>query len=335
MTGATIFGCQGPVLLADEKRFFREADPWGFIVFSRNLDSPDQIRRLTGDLRDCVGRDAVVLIDQEGGRVARLRPPIWLDWLPALEQMNRAGAANGARSMWIRSRLIAAELRALGIDTNCAPIADVPTASAHDIIRNRCYGDSPETVIAVARQVADGLLAGGVLPVLKHIPGHGRPDTDSHLALPRTDAALAVLQQTDFAAFSGLADLPMAMTAHVVYDAIDAQNCATLSPDVIALIRREIGFDGLLMTDDLSMHALCGRFSDRTRRALAAGCDLVLHCHGEMAEMQEIATEAAEMTTQATIRADRALTSRHAPRPMDRKALLAALHEMLMLSGNE
>lgn len=335
MAGATIFGCEGPVLLASEKAFFREADPWGFILFARNLETPDQIRQLTADLREAVGREAVILIDQEGGRVARLRAPNWLEWLPPLEQMERVGPVQGPRSMWIRSRLIAGELRALGIDTNCAPMADVPTAAVHDIIRNRCYGTTAGVVSQTARQVADGLLAGGVLPVLKHIPGHGRPSADSHLELPRTEASLPDLWQQDFATFKALNDLPMAMTAHVVYGAIDPENCATLSPEVIRLIRQEIGFDGLLMTDDLSMQALNGSFADRTNRALQAGCDVALHCHGIMPEMTEIAQAAGALGTEAARRAERALGLRKPAQAMDRNALLAALDQMLMLPGND
>ncbi len=335
MAGATIFGCEGTALNASEKSFFREADPWGFILFARNLETLDQIRALTADLRGTVGRDAVILIDQEGGRVQRLRPPVWLDWLPPLEQMDRVGPVNGPQSMWIRSRLIADELRSLGIDTNCAPMADVPVPQVHDIIKNRCYGHDAATVATTARQVADGLLAGGVLPVLKHIPGHGRPVADSHLELPRTDAGLAELRAADFAAFKAVNDLPMGMTAHVVYDAIDPESCASLSPAVIGLIRAEIWFDGLLMTDDLSMKALSGSFSDRSRRALAAGCDVILHCHGIMPEMVDIAGAAGQLTGKALDRADRALACRKTPEPMDRKALLATLAQMLMLPGDE
>lgn len=334
MAGGYIFGCNGTSLTVEEKHFFRDADPWGFILFARNLETPDQIRHLTAQLRETVGRDAVILIDQEGGRVARLRGPTWLDWLPALEQMALAGPVNGPKSMWIRSRLIADELLALGIDTNCAPIADVPTETVHAIIRNRCYGQSALEVVGAGRAVADGLLAGGVLPVLKHIPGHGRPVADSHLELPRTNAPLAELRATDFAAFKGLNDLPIGMTAHVVYDAVDPENCATLSAKVIDLIRSEIGFDGLLMTDDLSMQALSGSFAERATASISAGCDIVLHCHGVMGEMVKIATAAGDLGAKAAARANRALACRKPAQPIDKRALLAALAEMLMLPGN-
>ena len=335
MTGATIFGCAGPELGAAERDFFRAADPWGFILFARNLENPEQIRRLCNDLRESVGREAVILIDQEGGRVARLRPPQWLEWLPPLEQMQRVGAKDGPRSMWIRSRLIAAELRDLGIDGNCAPMADVPVPGVHEIIRNRCYGFDAAAVAAAARQVADGLLAGGVLPVLKHIPGHGRPIADSHLELPQTDAPLSALEAQDFAPFKALNDLPMAMTAHVVYRALDPERCATLSPVVVDRIRRDIGFDGLLMTDDLSMHALSGTFTERSQSALQAGCDLVLHCHGVLPEMEEIAAAAGALSARAERRAEQALAQRQTPQAMDRKQLLAALARMLMLPADD
>lgn len=335
MTGAYIFGCQGLELSAAEAAFFRDADPFGFILFARNLETPDQIRALTADLRDAVGRDAPILIDQEGGRVARLRPPDWLGWMPPLEQMASTRAGQGARAMWLRYRLIADELRALGIDTNCAPIADVPGPGVHAIIRDRCYGGDVDTIAAAGRAVADGLLAGGVLPVLKHIPGHGRPGVDSHIELPRTDASLDDLMTVDFEAFRRLADLPMGMTAHVVYEALDAQNCATQSPDVIAVIRNEIGFGGLLMSDDLSMHALQGSFAERTWRSLDAGCDVILHCHGDPGEMAEIAAEAGAMRAFSARRAAAALSCRQVPGEIDRTALLAELDGLIMLARDE
>lgn len=327
--GACIFGCEGPDLGPKERAFFRESDPFGFILFARNVHDPKQIRSLTADLRESVGRDAPVLIDQEGGRVARLRPPHWLGWLPALEQMSRTEPENIARAMWIRYRLIAHELTALGIDTNCAPLADIPTAATHGVIRDRCYGFDVETVVQAAAAVAEGLLAGGVLPVLKHIPGHGRPALDSHVDAPSTGAPLADLMETDFAAFQKLAFLPLAMTAHVVYCAIDAHRCATVSPDVIGLIRSEIGFDGLLMSDDLSMSALKGSFRDRTARTLGAGCDIVLHCNGKMAEMAEIADAAGKMNARACLRAGRALGFRGGAGPVDQKALSDELQHLL------
>ena len=332
---AAIFGCAGLDLTADERAFFRDADPWGFILFARNIETPEQLRALCADLRDGLGRDAPILIDQEGGRVARLRPPRWRGWLPAFEQVAASRPGFAPRGMWIRSRLIADELRALGIDVNCAPIADVPAPGVHPIIRDRCYGTDAAQVAEIGRAVAEGLLAGGVLPVLKHIPGHGRPAGDSHAELPRTDAPLDALRAVDFAPFRALSDLPLGMTAHVVYEAIDPSRPATLSPDVLALVRTEIGFDGLLMSDDLSMGALSGGLGARAGAALAAGCDLALHCNGEMAEMIEVATGAGVMDEAARRRAERALSMRRAPGEIDRAALLAELDAGLMLARDE
>lgn len=333
--GAVIFGCKGRALDAAERRFFQRADPWGFILFARNLDTPEQITSLTRDLRDAVGRDAPILIDQEGGRVARLRPPIWLDWLPALEQMAATRPGQGGRAMWIRYRLIADELRALGIDTNCAPIADIPMPGVHPVILNRCYGGDLDTVVAAARAVADGLLAGGVLPVLKHIPGHGRPSADSHADLPRTSAAASDLEAVDFAAFKALADLPIAMSAHVVYAAFDPVNCATHSAKILAMIRRDLGFDGLLMSDDLSMAALKGDMSERASRAILAGCDLVLHCNGDMNEMVDVASAAGDLSGKSAKRATRALSFRGTSGEIDRDSLLAELDGLLMLGRDD
>lgn len=323
------------MISADEKKFFADADPWGFILFARNLDTPDQIRRLTDDLRKSVARQAPILIDQEGGRVARLRPPHWQDWGPPLEQVRRAGPANMARAMWLRYRVIAAELRALGIDVNCAPMLDIPQVGVHAIIENRCYGRDVDTVVKAGRAVADGLLAGGVLPILKHMPGHGRPQADSHVDLPRTDATLADLQAVDFAPFKALADLPMAMTAHVVYEAIDAVNTATLSSKMIDIMRNDIGFDGLLMTDDISMSALSGDLATRAVTALAAGCDLMLHCNGHGDEMQAVAGVVGQLQGAALRRADAALVLRQPPQGADLPALLAELSGLSMVDAHD
>lgn len=334
MTGASIFGCLGQRLSQDEKQFYRDADPWGFILFARNLETPDQIRALTREMRECVGRDAPILIDQEGGRVQRLRAPHWQEWLAPLTQMEFTRPEQSSRAMWLRYRLIADELRALGIDVNCAPMVDVPTDDVHAIIRDRCYGREVETVVPAARAVADGLLAGGVLPVLKHIPGHGRPGADSHHELPSTSASVDQLRKVDFAAFAGLSDLPMAMTAHVVYPAFDAGNCATLSKTIIGLIREEIRFDGLLMSDDISMNALTGSFSERSERARAAGCDVILHCHGHMDEMIEVAAASGTLGELAGSRSARALEFRKPPDEIDRAALLAELADLIMLPSD-
>lgn len=333
--GATILGCEGPVLSASERAFMAGAAPWGFILFARNIETADQIRRLTHDLRDAVGREAPILIDQEGGRVQRLRPPLARDWLPPMDDITRAGG-NAARAMWLRYRIIAAELRGLGIDANCAPIADIAGPATHPFLKNRCYGEDLAAVTRLARAVSDGLLAGGVLPVLKHIPGHGRATADSHLSLPVVDAPAAELAATDFAAFAALADLPMAMTAHIVFAAIDAE-AATLSPAMIRLIRDRIGFGGLLMTDDISMQALQGDLRDLSARSIAAGCDVVLHCNGDMAEMEAVADGAGTLTGQAARRGEAALAARRAPERADLPALIAeyeALAAAVQVAGH-
>jgi len=327
MPTAAILGCAGPWLGAAEAAFFRAADPWGFILFTRNLRDPWQVARLVADLREAVGRQAPVLIDQEGGQVVRLRPPHWRAWRDPLDQALRAGAA-APRSFWLRYRLIAAELAALGIDVACAPVADIAGAATHAFLRPRCLGQGAAEVAANARTAAEGLLAGGVLPVVKHLPGHGRAGTDSHLALPvvRTDAA--TLAAEDFAPFRALADLPLGMTAHVRYAALDDAP-ATLSAPVIGMIRADIGFRGLLMTDDISMHALVADLAARSRAALAAGCDVVLHCNGDMAEMAEVAAAAGAMVPGALARGEAALARRRMPEPIDSRALAAELEALL------
>jgi beta-N-acetylhexosaminidase len=307
---AVIFGCEGAGLLDAERRFFAEADPWGFILFARNIETPEQVARLTAGLRESVGRDAPVLIDQEGGRVARMRAPSWREWLPALEEVSRLpDRALRARAMHLRYRLIADELRLAGIDINCAPVLDAVRAQTHPIIRDRCYGSDAVEISEIGRAVADGLLSGGVVPVMKHIPGQGRADADSHKDLPFVRAEIAELRD-DFAPFKALCDLPVAMTGHVVYQAIDPDAPATQSAAVVDLIRDEIGFDGLLLTDDLSMHALTGSFGDRVQRSVAAGCDVVLHCNGQRQEMEAVAGAAPVLSGQAAVRADRALAAR-------------------------
>jgi len=333
--GATIFGCLGTKLNPAEKDFFRDADPFGFILFARNLETPEQIRKLCAEMRQTVGRDAPIFIDQEGGRVARLRPPLGREWVPALEQVEATLPGQAAQSMYLRSRLIAEELRALGIDGNCVPIVDVPAPEVHEIIRNRCYGTNPEDVARIGRAVADGCLHGGVLPVLKHIPGHGRPNVDSHMALPTTNASPSALREVDFAPFKALCDLPLGMTAHVVYEAFDKDNCATFSLVVLALVREEIGFQGLLMSDDISMGALSGSFTERSQRALAAGCDVILHCHGHLDEMTEIAGAASVLSGKALARADAALSARQTPDSFDPKQALAQLAGLLSMPRNE
>ena len=290
---AFIAGCSGPELDDDERSFFRDAGPFGFILFRRNIVSPDQVRALTSSLREAVGRDdAPILIDQEGGRVQRMGAPHWPRY-PAGRIYGRLGMGDRpARRDCARlgARLMAHDLRAVGITVDCVPVLDVPVAGAHDVIGDRAYGDDPDTVAELGRAAAEGLLAGGVLPVLKHIPGHGRAGADSHADLPRVDAPIEALRARDFRPFRELADLPLAMTGHVVYTAIDAERPATMSPIVLRdIVRGEIGFDGLLMTDDLSMKALSGPFRERAEHAVRAGCDVVLHCNGELDEMRAVA----------------------------------------------
>lgn len=312
---AVIFGCAGLQLSPEEMRLFAQAQPWGAILFGRNIDTPAQVAALTAELRDAVGRDMPILIDQEGGRVQRLRAPHWRDWSPALEQCDTA--VDPVRAMYLRGQVIALELRAVGIDVNCAPLADIASDSTHPVLQNRCYGRARAEVVTNARAMADGLMAGGVLPVLKHIPGHGRATLDSHLDLPVIDAARDVLDETDFAAFADLADLPLGMTAHLVFSQIDPSAPATQSPRMIELIRRQIGFDGLLMTDDISMKALHGPITTRARAALAAGCDLVLHCNGDLREMMALAECCPMLSGPALARSVRVLDARHIPDPVD------------------
>ncbi|MDE9450606.1 glycoside hydrolase family 3 protein [Aliiroseovarius sp. Z3] len=326
--GAYIFGCEGTRISPSERDFFERAQPWGFILFARNIDNPDQVRALTAELRGAVGRDVPIFIDQEGGRVARMTGPHWREWLPALDQVN-FNKSNALRSLYIRYRLIADELLAVGIDGNCAPVADIANTDTHPILRNRCYGEDVVRVAERAGTVAQALLEGGILPVVKHIPGQGRANLDSHQELPRVKTKAKELGRTDFMAFEPLAGLPAGMTAHVVYEDIDADNPATQSPKVIKLIREQIGFDGLLMTDDLSMEALSGPLSLRARRSLQAGCDMVLHCNGVLEQMDEVADAAGVLTGQALDRANASMEWRRPPDPVDISALDAEFQSLM------
>ena len=320
---ATVFGPEGLEITDWERGFFRDVQPLGFILFARNIDNPNQLRRLTYDLREAVQRDAPILIDQEGGRVQRMRSPHWREYLPALDQM--ALASDPLRAHWIRNRLIAAELLDVGIDANCAPLADIAEEATHPVLKNRLYGYDIETVVAASKVCADAHLAGGVLPVLKHIPGYGRAAVDSHLDLPRVDAPRAALNDWDFAPFAQLSDIAMGMTAHIVFSDIDADAPATTSAKMMDVIRNDIGFDGLLMTDDLSMKALSGTLAERAAASIAAGCDIVLHCNGDAAEMEAVAVASGDMTPAAIIRANRALALRKTPENIDIPALEAEL----------
>ena len=325
--GATILDADGLTLSRDEKAFFRDADPFGFILFARNIDTPDQVYGLCSEFRDAVGRDAPITIDQEGGRVQRLRGPTWTEWLPPLEFFQAAGD-DAERAMYLRYRHIAHELHALTIDSNCAPMVDLIVKETHEFLRNRCYGSSPGDIAALGRAAADGMLNGGVLPVLKHIPGHGRTDLDSHFDLPRVDVSLDTLRETDFAPFRALNDLPMGMTAHVVYEAVD-EVPATLSPDTMALVREDIGFDGLIMTDDIGMKALSGTPAQNAVGALAAGCDVILHCNAPLSDRIASANAAGQMTDAAQTRAEAALAARRTPDEIDIADLNAELEALL------
>jgi beta-N-acetylhexosaminidase len=326
-TTACIFGCEGTALGQGERDFFAETAPWGFILFARNIVTPDQVRRLTGDLRDAVGREAPIFVDQEGGRVQRLRAPHWREWLPPLDTVEAAGP-QAPLAMYLRARLMAAELRDVGIDGNCAPTVDIAGPLTHPFLRNRCYGSDLDTVVAVARAVAQGLLNGGVLPVMKHMPGHGRATIDTHLELPRVTAAAEDLLRSDFAAFRALADLPLGMTAHIVFSAYDDQP-ATCSAPMIRVIREDIGFGGLLMTDDLSMQALSGTLGERAAASRRAGCDVMLHCNGNPDEMRSVAAASGVLTGAALVRAEAALAARRTPDTADPKALDAELAQLL------
>jgi beta-N-acetylhexosaminidase len=298
---AILFSCAGDTLSAAERSFFAEANPLGFVLFQRNCREPEQVRALISEFRDCVGRaDAPVLIDQEGGRVARLKPPRW-PRSPAAAHM--ASLDHAEEAVRLGARLIADDLAALGVTVDCAPVLDLPVAGADGVIGDRAYGEEPGWVARLGRAACDGLLAGGVLPIIKHIPGHGRARVDSHQALPVVDAEIGVLERTDFAPFHALADMPWAMTAHIVFDRIDARRPATLSPIVIDdIIRGAIGFDGVLVSDDVEMGALAGSVGERVAGALAAGCDLALHCGGQLDAMLKAADAASPLTPAAVAR---------------------------------
>ncbi|MBZ9659661.1 beta-N-acetylhexosaminidase [Mesorhizobium sp. ESP-6-4] len=307
-----ILGCAGKSLTEDEIHFYRDERPWGFILFARNIGEAGQIRDLVASMRDCVGRpEAPVFIDQEGGRVQRLRPPLAPNYPAggALGALWRDDREAGRRAAWLMARLHAFDLSRFGITADCLPVLDVPVEGASDVIGARAYGKEPNAAIELGRASAKGLMSGGVLPVMKHIPGHGRAFADTHFALPTVDTPLDELRRHDFAPFKALNELPMAMTAHVVYSAVDPDNPATTSVKVVdQVIRGEIGFDGLLMSDDTSMKALSGDFPTKAASILAAGCDLVLHCNGVFEEMSGIASRTTALSGKSLQRAERALT---------------------------
>jgi beta-N-acetylhexosaminidase len=329
---AFITGLNGTAITPEERAFLRDAAPFGLILFKRNIVDPSQLRALIEDFRTIRGPDAPVLIDQEGGRVQRMGPPHWPAYPSGAvyAELYKRNPVAGLRAAWLGARLIAADLADVGITVDCLPLADVPVAGADKVIGDRAYGDTPQQVAAIAAAVADGLKAGGVLPVVKHIPGHGRATADSHLSLPVVAADCASLEANDFAAFVPLKDAPFGMTAHVVFTALDPGLPATTSAIMISqVIRGFIGFTGALMSDDVSMGALAGPVAERVRRSLAAGCDLVLHCNGHLAEMQEVAANTPELGGAALERTARALASRGAPQALDVEAAWAEFKELV------
>lgn len=328
---AFIAGCSGPTLTSDERAFFRAARPCGFILFARNCESPGQVRALIGDVREAVGSEQLfVLVDQEGGRVQRLKPPHWRAYPPAAAfgRLFQADAARGLQAARASAQLMATELAGLGINVDCAPVLDVPVPGAHDIIGDRAYGRDPDTVIALGRAVADGLMAGGVLPVVKHMPGHGRAGADSHASLPVITASPEELEASDFRPFVALRDLPLAMTAHVLIPAYDAERSASVSEAIISqVIRGLIGFDGLVMSDDLSMGALSGSLDQRAAGVIAAGVDVALHCNGKLAEMEQVAASVPELAGKAETRFQAAFAKLSPPQEIDEAGALALLAE--------
>ena len=318
---AFIAGVSALSLTTEEKQFFTAHQPWGFILFARNIADPEQVASLTAQMRSLTGRrNTPILIDQEGGRVQRLRPPHWPAYPSGrlLGEIFSRDPRQGRRAAFLQSRLMALDLTRIGVNVDCLPVLDVPVEGAHDVIGDRAYSHQPWEVAQIARAACEGLLAGGVLPVIKHIPGHGRAAADSHREMPVVNTDAAILGCTDFYPFMQLADMPMAMTAHVVYSGIDAANPATNSKLMIKKIMRGwLGFDGLLLSDDLSMQALSGDFSQRTKSAFAAGCDVVLHCNGVMEEMIAIAQATPELSGAAARRASQALSWLATPEALD------------------
>lgn len=321
-TRAFIAGCSGLELTHEEISFFKEADPWGFILFRRNVDNPNQVRALCDALRSISGRsDTPILIDQEGGRVQRMGPPHWPVYPRgrAYGQLYSMDPTLGREICRVAGRLIAHDLHSVGINVDCLPVLDVPVAGAHDIIGDRAYSVDPATVAVLGRAAAEGLLAGSVLPVVKHIPGHGRAAADSHEALPVVHTEREALEQRDFLPFRTLSDMPLAMTAHVVFTAVDPDRPVTTSTTAMRqIIRGSIGYDGLVMSDDLSMQALSGSHRQRAEAAFAAGCDMALHCNGQLEEMRAVAEASPPLTGEAKRRAETALARiKHQPEPFD------------------
>jgi beta-N-acetylhexosaminidase len=335
MRTRAIYGCAGRELTSEERSFFGETQPWGFILFGRNIVDRDQVRRLVDALRTTVGdAHAPVLIDQEGGRVQRLKPPQWKARPPAARfgAIHSAATESALEAVYLHGRLIAHDLADLGINVDCAPVLDVPVDGADDVIGDRAFSRDPAVIVDLGRSMIEGLIDGGVLPVMKHVPGHGRATADSHAALPHVEARHGELSMTDFVTFRGLADCPMAMTAHVVYEAIDSRRPATTSSRIVLdVIRGEIGFAGLLMTDDLSMNALSGSLAARAKSAQLAGCDVILHCNGSLDEMKQVASEVKPLEKTHLKRAESALSQIVTPDEFDVEAGEMRLTELLRI----
>jgi beta-N-acetylhexosaminidase len=319
VNSAAIYGCLGTALTDEERAFFADVRPWGFILFRRNVETPDQVRRLTDALRESVGWDVPVLVDQEGGRVQRLGPPHWAKYPPGDAYLKATNDPMTARELArLGGRLMAHDLKAVGINVDCAPVLDVPVPGAHDIIGDRAYAHDPALVAQLGRATAEGLLAGGVLPVIKHMPGHGRAFADTHKELPTVHADLDALDAWDFAPFKALSDMPIGMTAHIIFTAIDKKRPATQSKKAIKLIRERLGFGGLLLSDDLVMKALSGTLKERAEKSLKAGCDLVIHWNGDLSEMRQVAEGVGRLKGGAARRAEAALARIvHTPEPLD------------------
>lgn len=319
---AVIFGLEGPRLTASEKAFFRDANPWGFILFARNIETPAQVKALTQSLRDCVGRNCMIFIDQEGGRVRRLKPPHWFDYpsLGSLAALYETSKKKARRAVFLHHRLIAADLRDIGINANCAPVLDIPVKGSDPIISDRALGTNAYQVIDLGQSAMAGLMVGGVAPVIKHIPGHGRAEVDSHKALPKVGNWLPRLLGSDFLPFKEISEAPMAMTAHILVEGLDSKLPVTLSAHAINYIREKLGFNGLLMSDDMDMKALTGDLSALTRTALNAGCDVALQCSGKLPAMVQVAKGARYLDGLARERADIAELCAEDPRKFDYEA---------------
>jgi beta-N-acetylhexosaminidase len=339
MKRAFMIGVSGVMLTNEEKDFIHASKPAGLILFARNISTSEQLRKLIGSFHETVNEpDALVLIDQEGGRVQRLRPPLAPNYPSAevIGDIYKKKIEKGVRSAWLAGRLIADDLCKHGIDVDCDPVLDLRLPGAHDVIGNRSYGDNVATVVALASAKMDGLTAGGILPVIKHVPGHGRAHADSHLELPHVEAGHDELSKSDFATFKALNTAPFGMTAHVVYEDIDRVAPATTSKKLVQeVIRGEIGFDGALMTDDLGMKALSGSFADRAKSSLEAGCDIVLHCSGIMEEMRDVAGAVPELSGKSLARFETALKMRRKPEALNRREAETELKSLLAEAGME